>query len=131
MLWMWSYPVATRRALSELDPGRIARRVLWPVHRAWTVLKIMEGTGPNDLYLHNTTALPKNPTVKGSSKEERSDCMDAACIEPATKQCIAEWDMGKDPDHVSEVEWIAWFEQGYDVDHRVQDTHEKRIKSAS
>ncbi|RLO10692.1 hypothetical protein DYB28_010866 [Aphanomyces astaci] len=34
-----------------------------------------------------------------------------ACIEPATKQRIAEWDMGKDPDDVSEGEWIAWFKQ--------------------
>ncbi|RHY82232.1 hypothetical protein DYB31_013759, partial [Aphanomyces astaci] len=46
------------------------------------------------------------------------------------KQRIAEWDMGKDPDDVSEGEWIAWFKQGYDVDPRDLDTLKKRIKSA-
>ncbi|RHZ42697.1 hypothetical protein DYB26_010527, partial [Aphanomyces astaci] len=35
--------------------------------------------------------------------------------------------MGKDPDDVSEGEWIAWFRQGYDVDPRAL---EKRVKSA-
>ncbi|KAF0702683.1 hypothetical protein AaE_015779 [Aphanomyces astaci] len=53
-----------------------------------------------------------------------------ACIEPATKQRIAEWEMGKDPDDVSEGEWIAWFKQGFDVDPRDLDTLKKRIKSA-
>ncbi|KAF0774504.1 hypothetical protein AaE_001796 [Aphanomyces astaci] len=53
-----------------------------------------------------------------------------ACIEPARKQRIAEWDMGKDPDDVSEGEWIAWFKQGFDVDPRALDTLKKRIKSA-
>ncbi|RHY93799.1 hypothetical protein DYB26_006567 [Aphanomyces astaci] len=52
------------------------------------------------------------------------------CIEPATKQCIAKWEMGKDPDNVSEGEWIAWFKQGFDVDPLVLDTLKKRIKSA-
>ncbi|RHY99873.1 hypothetical protein DYB35_012119 [Aphanomyces astaci] len=50
-----------------------------------------------------------------------------ACIEPATKQCIAEWDMGNDPDDVSAGEWIAWFKQGYDVDPRALDTLKKWI----
>ncbi|RHZ39153.1 hypothetical protein DYB26_013118 [Aphanomyces astaci] len=50
-----------------------------------------------------------------------------ACIEPATKQRIAEWDMGNDPDDVSAGEWIAWFKQGYDVDPRVLDTLQKWI----
>ncbi|RHZ04204.1 hypothetical protein DYB31_012995, partial [Aphanomyces astaci] len=53
-----------------------------------------------------------------------------ACIEPATKQRIAEWDMGKDPNDVSESEWIAWFKHGFDVDPRALDTLKKRIKSA-
>ncbi|ETV78978.1 hypothetical protein H257_07762 [Aphanomyces astaci] len=52
------------------------------------------------------------------------------CIEPATKQRIAEWDMGKDPDDVSEGEWIAWFTQGFVVDPRALDTLKMRIKSA-
>ncbi|RLO02884.1 hypothetical protein DYB28_013221 [Aphanomyces astaci] len=110
--------------------------------------------GQNDVHLHNTPALPKNPTFKGSTKEERRVFMAAynlyigqtnslsangvlpfimpvrACIEPATKQRIAEWDMGKDPDDVSEGEWIAWFKQGYDIDPRALDTLKKRIKSA-
>ncbi|KAF0710363.1 hypothetical protein AaE_012559 [Aphanomyces astaci] len=38
--------------------------------------------------------------------------------------------MGKDPDDVSEGEWIAWFKQGYDVNPRALDTLKKRIKSA-
>ncbi|RHY62703.1 hypothetical protein DYB38_009101, partial [Aphanomyces astaci] len=69
--------------------------------------------GQNDVHLHNAPALPKNPTFKGSTKEERR---------PATK--------GKDPDDVSEGEWIAWFKQGFDVDPRALDTLKKRIKSA-
>ncbi|RHY87343.1 hypothetical protein DYB35_009849, partial [Aphanomyces astaci] len=110
--------------------------------------------GQNDVHLHNAPALPKNPTFKGSTKEERRVFMAAynlyigqtnaltangvrpfimpvrACIDPATKQRIAEWDMGKDPDDVSEGEWIAWFKQGFDVDPRALDTLKKRIKSA-
>ncbi|KAF0774954.1 hypothetical protein AaE_001346, partial [Aphanomyces astaci] len=110
--------------------------------------------GQNDVHLHNAPALPKNPTFKGSTKEERRVFMAAynlyigqtnaltangvrpfimpvrACIEPATKQRIAEWVMGKDPDDVSEGEWIAWFKQGFDVDPRALDTLKKRIKSA-
>ncbi|RHY80825.1 hypothetical protein DYB31_014355, partial [Aphanomyces astaci] len=84
--------------------------------------------GQNDVYLHNAPALPKNQTFKGSTKHNRRVFMAAynlyigqtnvltangvrplimpvrACIEPATKQSIAEWDMGKDPDDVSEGE---------------------------
>ncbi|KAF0708191.1 hypothetical protein AaE_013315 [Aphanomyces astaci] len=87
--------------------------------------------GQNDVHLHNAPTLPKNPTFKGSTKEERrvfmaeynlyigqTNALTAngirafimparACIEPATKQRIAEWDMGKDPDDVSQGEWIV------------------------
>ncbi|RHZ04694.1 hypothetical protein DYB26_005766, partial [Aphanomyces astaci] len=89
--------------------------------------------GQNEVHLHNAPVLPKNPTFKGSTKEERRVIMAAynlyisqtnaltangvrpfimlvrACIEPTTKQRIAEWDMRKDPDDVSEGELIAWF----------------------
>ncbi|ETW05775.1 hypothetical protein H310_03459 [Aphanomyces invadans] len=107
-----------------------------------------------DVYLHNAPALPKNLTFKGTTKEEKQVFMVVynvwisqtntltangarqlimpvnACIEPGTKQWIAEWDMGKDPDDVSEGEWVAWFMQGYDIDLRALDTLKKRIKSA-
>ncbi|RHZ04943.1 hypothetical protein DYB26_016496 [Aphanomyces astaci] len=165
MPWTWSYLLATTGTLSEFDPGRIARGVLQPVHRAWAALKTAEGPGPVRLRGgccghhkedDNRWRLmrPGNPTFKGSTKEERRVFMAAynlyigqtnaltangvrpfimpvrACIEPARKQRIAEWDMGKDPDDVSEGEWIAWFKQGFDVDPRALDTLKKRIKSA-
>ncbi|ETW09256.1 hypothetical protein H310_01655 [Aphanomyces invadans] len=53
-----------------------------------------------------------------------------ACIEPATKQRIAEWDMDKDPEDVTEDEWIAWFMLAYQVDPRALDSLKKRIKAA-
>ncbi|RHY20072.1 hypothetical protein DYB32_010116 [Aphanomyces invadans] len=42
----------------------------------------------------------------------------STCIEP-TKQRVAEWDMQKDSDDVTEGEWAFWFLQDYDVDPRV------------
>ncbi|ETV66294.1 hypothetical protein H257_17197 [Aphanomyces astaci] len=102
--------------------------------------------GHTDVYLHNAPALPKHPTFKGSTKEERRTFMAAynlyisqtaaltvngtkpfvmpvnACIDPASKQRIAEWDMGKDPYELTEAEWVARFRQGYDVDPRALDT---------
>ncbi|KAG9400934.1 hypothetical protein AC1031_009656 [Aphanomyces cochlioides] len=110
--------------------------------------------GQGDGYLLNAPALPKNPTFKGSTKEERRVFMSAykvyinqtnaltangvrpfimpvsACIEPATKQRVAEWDMGKDPEDVSESEWIAWFKLAYDVDPRALETLKKRLTAA-
>ncbi|KAH9109321.1 hypothetical protein AeMF1_015598 [Aphanomyces euteiches] len=53
-----------------------------------------------------------------------------ACIDPVTKQCVAEWDMGKDPDDVTEGEWIEWFKLAYDVDPRALDGLKKRIAAA-
>ncbi|RHX98595.1 hypothetical protein DYB36_014270 [Aphanomyces astaci] len=38
--------------------------------------------------------------------------------------------MRKDPDPVSEGEWIVWFKQGYDVNPRALGTLKKRVKSA-
>ncbi|RHY56318.1 hypothetical protein DYB34_012740, partial [Aphanomyces astaci] len=110
--------------------------------------------GQTDVYLHNAPALPKHPTLKESTKEERRTFMAAynlyisqttaltvngtkpfvmpvnACIDPASKHRIAEWDMGKDPYEVTGGEWVAWFRQGYDVDPRALDTLKKRIKAA-
>ncbi|RHZ07541.1 hypothetical protein DYB26_014959, partial [Aphanomyces astaci] len=110
--------------------------------------------GQTDVYLHNAPALPKHPTFKGSTKEERRTFMVAynlyisqttalivngtkpfimpvnACIDPVSKQRIAEWDMGKGPYEVTEADWVAWFRQGYDVDPRALDTLKKRIKAA-
>ncbi|RQM29399.1 hypothetical protein B5M09_012827, partial [Aphanomyces astaci] len=112
--------------------------------------------GQTDVYLHNAPALPKHPKFKGSTKEERRTFMAAynlyisqttaltvngtkpfvmpvnACIDPASKQRIAEWDMGKGPYEVTdcEAEWVAWFRQGYDVDPQALDTLKKRIKAA-
>ncbi|KAG9399883.1 hypothetical protein AC1031_011304 [Aphanomyces cochlioides] len=54
----------------------------------------------------------------------------SACIEPATKHRVAEWDMGKEPDEVTEGEWIAWFKLAYDVDPRALETLKKRIAAA-
>ncbi|ETV90157.1 hypothetical protein H310_15007, partial [Aphanomyces invadans] len=110
--------------------------------------------GQYDVVVRNAPALPKNPAFNGSTKEERRAFMAAynlyisqtnaltangvrhivmpvsACIEPMTKQRVAEWDLFKDPDDVSEAEWIAWFKQGYVVDPRALDTLKKRIKTA-
>ncbi|CAK4427774.1 unnamed protein product, partial [Aphanomyces euteiches] len=110
--------------------------------------------GQGDGFLQNAPALPKNPTFKGSTKEERRPFMSAynlyisqtnaltangvrpfvmpvgACIDPVTKQRVAEWDMGKDPDDVTEGEWIEWFKLAYDVDPRALDGLKKRIAAA-
>ncbi|KAH9105952.1 hypothetical protein AeMF1_018347, partial [Aphanomyces euteiches] len=110
--------------------------------------------GQGDGFLQNAPALPKNPTFKGSTKEERRAFMSAynlyisqtnaltangvrpfimpvgACIDPVTKQRVAEWDMGKDPDDVTEGEWIEWFKLAYDVDPRALDGLKKRIAAA-
>ncbi|CAK4696066.1 unnamed protein product, partial [Aphanomyces euteiches] len=53
-----------------------------------------------------------------------------ACIDPVTKQRVAEWDMGKDPDDVTEGEWIEWFKLAYDVDPRALEGLKKRIAAA-
>ncbi|ETV75450.1 hypothetical protein H257_10291 [Aphanomyces astaci] len=47
----------------------------------------------------------------------------------ATSKCV-EWDMRKDPDAVSEDEYIVWFKQGYDVNPQALDTLKKRVQSA-
>ncbi|ETV65397.1 hypothetical protein H257_17858 [Aphanomyces astaci] len=97
---------------------------------------------------------PKHPAFKRSTKVERRTFMAAynlcisqttaltvngtqpfvmpvnACIDPASKQRIADWEMGKDPYEVTEAEWVAWFRQGYDVDPRALDSLKKRIKAA-
>ncbi|RQM20158.1 hypothetical protein B5M09_010819 [Aphanomyces astaci] len=110
--------------------------------------------GQTDVYLLNASALPKHSTFKGSTKEERRTFIAAynlsisqtttltvngtkpfvmpvnVCIDPASKQRIAEWDMGKDPYEATEAEWVAWFRQGYDVDPRALDKLKKRIKAA-
>ncbi|KAG9401136.1 hypothetical protein AC1031_009891 [Aphanomyces cochlioides] len=110
--------------------------------------------GQGDGYLLNAPALPKNPMFKESTKEERRVFMSehnvyinqtnaltangvrplimpvSACIEPATKQRVAEWDMGKDPEDVSESEWIAWFKLAYDVGPRALETLKKRLTVA-
>ncbi|RHZ00280.1 hypothetical protein DYB35_013337, partial [Aphanomyces astaci] len=76
-----------------------------------------------NLYISQTTAL----TVNGA----KPFVMPVnALIDPASKQRIAEWDMGKDPYEVTETKWVAWFWQGYDVDPRALDTLKKRIKAA-
>ncbi|ETV95091.1 hypothetical protein H310_11374 [Aphanomyces invadans] len=54
-----------------------------------------------------------------------------ACIEPVTKQRIAKWDMGKDPEDVTEDEWIAWFMLAYQVDPRALDSLKKQIRAAA
>ncbi|CAK4606488.1 unnamed protein product, partial [Aphanomyces euteiches] len=110
--------------------------------------------GQGDGFLQNAPSLPKNLTFKGSTKEERRAFMSAynlyisqtnaltangvrpfvmpvgACIDPVTKQRVAEWDMGKDPDDVTEGEWIEWFKLAYDVDPRALDGLKKRIAAA-
>ncbi|KAH9184507.1 hypothetical protein AeNC1_013517, partial [Aphanomyces euteiches] len=53
-----------------------------------------------------------------------------ACIDPVTKQRVAEWDMGKDPDDLTEGEWIEWFKLAYDVDPRALEGLKKRIAAA-
>ncbi|KAF0735460.1 hypothetical protein Ae201684P_022348 [Aphanomyces euteiches] len=123
--------------------------------------------GQGDGLLQNAPALPKSPTFKGSTKEERRAFMSAynlyisqtnaltangvrpfimpvgACartptfsffklksIDPVTKQRVAEWDMGKDPDDLTEGEWIEWFKLAYDVDPRALEGLKKRIAAA-
>ncbi|ETV95131.1 hypothetical protein H310_11400 [Aphanomyces invadans] len=104
--------------------------------------------------MSTTPPLSKPSTYKGSTKEERRVLMASfnlyisqtnaltangvrpfvmpvsACIEPGTKQRVAEWDMDKDPEDVTESEWVAWFKQGYDVEPRALDSLKKRIKAA-
>ncbi|ETV95937.1 hypothetical protein H310_10596 [Aphanomyces invadans] len=95
----------TTMAALERDPDRDDQRALRPVHRAWTLLKTTEGRearrgasaisttgtspeatadepndvdmGQDDVVVRNAPALPKNPTFKGSTKEERRAFMAA------------------------------------------------------
>ncbi|ETV92967.1 hypothetical protein H310_12962 [Aphanomyces invadans] len=109
---------------------------------------------PFDVHVHNAPALPKHPTFKCSTKEERRVFMASynlytsqtnaltangvrpfvipvsACIEPGTKQRVAEWDLGKDPEDVTESEWVVWFKQGYDVEPRALNSLKKGINAA-
>ncbi|RHZ33478.1 hypothetical protein DYB26_007520, partial [Aphanomyces astaci] len=111
--------------------------------------------GQGDVYIHNAPALPKNPMFKGSTKEERRAFMASynqyisqtnaltangvrpflmplsACIEPATKQRVAEWDMGKFPEEVTDTEWATWFTMGFQVDPRTLDSLKKRVKASA
>ncbi|KAG9414430.1 hypothetical protein AC1031_013788 [Aphanomyces cochlioides] len=88
--------------------------------------------GQGDGFMLNTPPLPKNPTFKGSTANGvRPFIMPVnTCIEPATKQRVAEWAMGKEPDEVTEGEWIAWFKLAYDVDPRALKTLKNRIAVA-
>ncbi|ETV64681.1 hypothetical protein H257_18459 [Aphanomyces astaci] len=54
----------------------------------------------------------------------------SACIEPATKQRVAEWDMGKFPEEVTDAEWAAWFTLGFQVDPRTLDSLKKQVKAS-
>ncbi|ETV66648.1 hypothetical protein H257_16952 [Aphanomyces astaci] len=126
--------------MSELDPGRIARRVLRPVHRTWNASKIVEGPGPvrlrggfsghhnegdngwrlirpgvtgdqqrlrlpdvdmgqNDVNLHNTLALPKNPTFKGSTTDEQRVFMTAYNLYTSETYALT-----------ADGEWVLWKE---------------------
>ncbi|RHZ23182.1 hypothetical protein DYB37_008386 [Aphanomyces astaci] len=76
-------------------------------------------TGQSDVHLHNDPALPKNPTFKGPTKEERHVFMDAYNLYISQTNALT-------------VIGIRPFimPQGYDVDPRALDTLKKRIKSA-
>ncbi|ETW06347.1 hypothetical protein H310_02627 [Aphanomyces invadans] len=52
-----------------------------------------------------------------------------ACTEPATKQRIAEWDTGKDPEDVMDDECFAWFMLAYQVDPLALDSLKRQIKA--
>ncbi|RHY00230.1 hypothetical protein DYB36_010989, partial [Aphanomyces astaci] len=82
-----------------------------------------------DVYLHNAPVLPKNPTFKGSTKEERRTFMATYNLYISQTTALT-WDMGKNPYEVTEAEWVAWFRQGYDVDIRALDSLKKLIKAA-
>ncbi|ETV67539.1 hypothetical protein H257_16270 [Aphanomyces astaci] len=103
--------------------------------------------GQSDVHLHNDPALPKNPTFKGPTKEERHVFMDAynlyisqmnaltvigirpfimpvrAFIDPATKQLLPNGTWERIP-----VTYLR--AQGYEVNPRALVTLKKRIKSA-
>ncbi|RHZ29406.1 hypothetical protein DYB37_011995 [Aphanomyces astaci] len=116
-----------------------------PVTEDWDI-------GQDDVYISNAPALLNIP-FKGSTKEERRAFMASynqyisqtnaltangvlpflmplsACIEPATKQRVFEWDMGNFPEEVTDAEWAAWFTLGFQVDHRRLDYLNKRVKA--
>ncbi|ETV92467.1 hypothetical protein H310_13332, partial [Aphanomyces invadans] len=78
-------------------------------------------TVQEDVYLRNGLALPKNPTFKGSTKEEQRVLMAAYNLYMSQTNSLTA--NGVKP-------FIMPFLQGYDVDPRALDTLKKRIKAA-
>ncbi|RLO13245.1 hypothetical protein DYB28_013922, partial [Aphanomyces astaci] len=83
--------------------------------------------GQNDVHLHNTPALPKNPTFKGSTKEEQRVFM--ATYNLFIGQTNALTANGVRP-FIMPGEWIEWLKQGCDVDPRALEIVKEWIKSA-
>ncbi|ETW08620.1 hypothetical protein H310_01161 [Aphanomyces invadans] len=105
-----------------------------------------------DVIVRNAPALPKPPMFKGSTKAERRVFMSAydlcsnqtyalsanglrpfvmpvcADMDFESKYRIVVWDLGKDPDEVTEEEWVAWFRLGFEVEPRAFESLKKRDK---
>ncbi|ETV94984.1 hypothetical protein H310_11624 [Aphanomyces invadans] len=89
--------------------------------------------GQDDVVLRNAPNLPKNPTFKRSTKDERREFMAAYSLYISQTNALTAMVFGalsclweRDLDDVSES---AWFKQGYVVDPRALETLKKRIKT--
>ncbi|ETV90952.1 hypothetical protein H310_14366 [Aphanomyces invadans] len=110
--------------------------------------------GYEDVIAGYAQALPKPPMFKGSTKAERRVFMSAydlyinqtyalsangprpfvmpvgACMDFKAKYRIAVWDLGKDPDEVTEEELAAWFRLGFEIEPRAFESLKKRVKKS-